>query len=155
MIWVVHRKLPLLFVATLPLNGPALRRAVPDQILDQLVNPSRGRRNSRGVKRKLRSYPLKLCKPRLPQIPDLGISAQRSNEHDWRRRGSETPMVSVNCNLAQAKRSPSRAPGRSIVRAREKTLDSAPIAHRQPSLWVQICGVLGLIRPRSDRGSPP
>lgn len=129
MIWVVHRKLPLLFVATLPLNGPALRRAVPDQILDQLVNPSRGRRNSRGVKRKLRSYPLKLCKPRLPQIPDLGISVERSNEHDW-RRGSETPMVSVNCNLAQSKRSPSRAPGRSIVSAIGRRVRTACLRRR-------------------------
>ena len=53
-----------------PADRPALYEAVLDEILDQPVDSSRGRRNPRRVKRKMSSYPLQRGKPRLPPIPD-------------------------------------------------------------------------------------
>ena len=42
-----------------------------DEILEERVKSSRGRRNFRGVKRKMSSYPLKRDQPPLPTIPNL------------------------------------------------------------------------------------
>ena len=67
---VVRRRLPL-FVMTAPSQRAALRESVLEEILEERVDSSRGRRNPRAVKRKMSSYPLKRSQPRLPSIPDI------------------------------------------------------------------------------------
>ena len=67
---VVRRRLPL-FVMTAPSQRAALRESVLEEILEERVDSSRGRRNPRAVKRKMSSYPLKRSQPQLPSIPDI------------------------------------------------------------------------------------
>ena len=59
------------FVMTAPSQRAALRESVLEEILGEPVDSSRGRRNSRAVKRKMSSYPLKRSQPQLPPIPDI------------------------------------------------------------------------------------
>ena len=59
----------------MPLSPPRRRKtfheAVLDEILDERVAARRGRRNRRGVRRKMSSYPLGPHGPPLAPIPDL------------------------------------------------------------------------------------
>ena len=59
----------------MPLSPPRRRKAfhegVLDEILDERMAARRGRRNRRGVKRKMSSYPLGPNGPPLAPIPDL------------------------------------------------------------------------------------
>ena len=67
---VVRRKLPI-FAATPPRGIPRLTEVALEEILEERVKSSRGRRNQRAVKRKMSSYPLKRDQPPLPPIPDM------------------------------------------------------------------------------------
>ena len=59
----------------MPLFPPRRRKAfhesVLDEILDERVAARRGRRNRRGVKRKMGSYPLGPNGPPLAALPDI------------------------------------------------------------------------------------
>jgi hypothetical protein len=55
---VVRRKL-LSFAAVPPRQRRAFHEAVLDEILEERVDPRRGRRNPRGVKRKMSNFPLR------------------------------------------------------------------------------------------------
>jgi len=60
---VVRRKLPL-FVAIPPQRLKAFHKAVLEEILEERVASSRGRRNTRGVKQKMSNYPIRpRCQP--------------------------------------------------------------------------------------------
>ena len=67
---VVRRRLPL-FVMTAPSQRAARRESVLEEILEERVDSSRGRRNLRAVKRKMSSYPLKRSQPCLAPILDI------------------------------------------------------------------------------------
>ena len=54
-----------------PRNIPCLNEAALDEVREERVKSSRGRRNQRGVKRKMSAYPLKRRQPPLPPIPDI------------------------------------------------------------------------------------
>ncbi len=54
-----------------PRHRKALHEAVLEEILHERVVSSRGRRNPRGVKRKMSSYPLRGDKPALGPIHDI------------------------------------------------------------------------------------
>ncbi len=54
-----------------PRRRKAFHEAVLDEILDERVVARRGRRNRRGVKRKMSSFPLRANGPPLAPIPDI------------------------------------------------------------------------------------
>ena len=59
----------------MPLFPPRRRKAfhetILDEILDERVLTRRGRRNRRGVKRKMSNFPLRANGPPLAPIPDI------------------------------------------------------------------------------------
>jgi len=50
---------------------PALHRAVLDEILEERVPPRAHRRNKRGVKRKMSSFPVRRKADRAPPLVDI------------------------------------------------------------------------------------
>ena len=54
-----------------PRRRKAFHEAVLDEILDERVAARRGRRNWRGVKRKMSSFPLRPSGPPPAPIPDI------------------------------------------------------------------------------------
>lgn len=59
----------------MPLSPPRRRKAFHEQVLDEILEErvvtNRGRRNPRGVKRKMSNFPLRQNLPALPPIPDI------------------------------------------------------------------------------------
>ncbi len=54
-----------------PRHRKAFHEAVLEEILEERVGSSRGRRNPRGVKRKMSGYPLRRNQPISPPIQDI------------------------------------------------------------------------------------
>ncbi len=54
-----------------PQQRNAFHKAVLEEILDERVVPRRGRRNPRGVKRKMSNYPLRRNQPTPPPVLDI------------------------------------------------------------------------------------
>ena len=67
---VVRRRLAL-FVMTPPSQRAALHESVLQEILEERVDSSGGRRNPRAVTHTMSSYPLKRSQPCLAPIPDI------------------------------------------------------------------------------------
>jgi hypothetical protein len=72
---VIRRHLPR-FAAFPPRRRAALHRGVPEEILEERVQSSRGRQNLRGVKRKMSRYPLRPCSPHPTGKVEYVISIQ-------------------------------------------------------------------------------
>ena len=67
---VVRRKLPR-FVAVPPRHRKAFHEAVLEEILEERVVSSRGRRNPRAVKRKMSGFPVRRNQPNSPSIQNI------------------------------------------------------------------------------------